>query len=40
LLNRTFSNDVAQKLNLQLSQDLVKLQIEEIIGVNLETVIK
>jgi outer membrane protein TolC len=38
-LNRSYSNDLAQKLNLQLSQDLMKLEIEEIIGTDLENVI-
>jgi outer membrane protein TolC len=38
-LNRAYNNDLAQKLNLQLAQDLVKLGIEEIIGIPLENVI-
>ncbi len=38
--NRSYNDELAKKLNLQLSQDLVKIAIEKIIGVNLETVIK
>jgi outer membrane protein TolC len=39
-LSKEFNNDLATKLNLQLSQDLMKLEIEELIGTNLENVIK
>jgi outer membrane protein TolC len=39
-VNRSYNDELAKKLNLQLSQDLVKIAIEKIIGVNLETVIK
>ena len=38
--NRSYNDELAKKLNLQLSQDLVKLDIELIIGVSLESVIK
>ena len=38
--NRSYNDELAKKLNLQLSQDLVKIAIEKIIGVSLETVIK
>jgi outer membrane protein TolC len=39
-LSKAYNNDLAQKLNLQLSQDMVKLEIEEMIGTSLENVIK
>jgi outer membrane protein TolC len=38
--NKIYSSDLAQKLNLQLSQDMVKLEIERLIGVRLESVIR
>ncbi|MBS1659472.1 MAG: TolC family protein [Bacteroidetes bacterium] len=38
--NKVYSTDLAQKMNLQLSQDIIKLEIEKLIGVRLETVIR
>lgn len=38
--NKIYSTDLAQKMNLLLSQDLVKLEIERYIGVRLESVIR
>jgi outer membrane protein TolC len=38
--NKNYSDELAKKLNLQLSQDLVRLSIEQLIGVSLESVIK
>jgi outer membrane protein TolC len=37
--SRNYSSEMTKLLNLQLQQDLVKLQIEKMIGVKLETVI-
>jgi len=39
IANKSFSDDVAKKLNLQLQQDLIKIQLENIIGTRLETAI-
>jgi outer membrane protein TolC len=40
LANKVYGEDLTKKLNLQLQQDLLKIEIEKIIGVNLETVLK
>lgn len=40
LANENYSNEVAKKLNLQMSQDLVRIAIEKLIGTDLENVIK
>ena len=38
--NKIYGEDLTKKLNLQLQQDLIKIDIEKYIGVNLETVLK
>lgn len=38
--NKNYSEELTKKLNLQLAQDLVRLSIEKLIGVDLESVIK
>ena len=40
LANKVYGEDLTKKLNLQLQQDLLKIEIEKIIGVNLESVLK
>jgi outer membrane protein TolC len=40
LANKTYNDDLARKLNLQLQQDLVKLDVEQMIGTHLESVLK
>ena len=40
LANKLYSDELTKKLNLQLSQDLIKLDIERLIGTNLENVTK
>jgi outer membrane protein TolC len=40
LANKTYGDDLTKKLNIQLQQELVKIEIEKIIGVNLETLLK
>ena len=40
LVNRSYNDELAKKLNLQLAQDLVRIDIERMIGTSLETVIK
>jgi outer membrane protein TolC len=40
LFNKLYGDDLTKKLNLQLQQELIKLDIEKMIGVNLETVLK
>lgn len=39
-VNKVYNEDVAKKLNLQLQQDLIKLEIEKMIGTRLENVLK
>ena len=39
-LSKAYNNDLAQKLNLELAQDMAKLELEAMIGTNLEKVIK
>jgi outer membrane protein TolC len=38
--NKIYGEDLTKKLNLQLQQDLIKIDIEKMIGVNLESVLK
>ncbi|HET6252710.1 MAG TPA: TolC family protein [Puia sp.] len=38
--NKIYGEDLTKKLNLQLEQDLLKIDIERMIGVNLESVLK
>lgn len=38
--NKAYNNDLASKLNLQLAQDIVRLDIEKLIGTSLDNVIK
>lgn len=38
--NKIYGEDLTKKLNLQLQQDLIKIDIERMIGVNLESVLK
>jgi outer membrane protein TolC len=38
--NKAYNNDLAAKLNLQLAQDIIKLDIEKMIGTNLDNIIK
>lgn len=38
--NKVYGDDLTKKLNLQLAQDLLKIDIEAMIGVNLESVLK
>src|SRR5579872_4361408 len=38
--NKAYGDDLTKKLNLQLQQDLLKIDIERMIGVNLESVLK
>lgn len=40
LANKTYGDDLTKKLNLQLQQEVLKIEIEQIIGVNLESVLK
>jgi outer membrane protein TolC len=40
LANKLYSDEMTKKLNLQLSQDLIKLDIERLIGTNLDNVTK
>ena len=40
LANKIYGDDLTRKLNLQLQQDLVKIDIEKMIGVSLESVLK
>jgi outer membrane protein TolC len=40
LSNKVYGEDLTKKLNLQLQEDLLKIDIEKIIGVNLESVLK
>ncbi|HUB61233.1 MAG TPA: TolC family protein [Puia sp.] len=40
LANKIYGEDLTKKLNLQLQQDLIKIDIEKMIGVNLESVLK
>jgi outer membrane protein TolC len=40
LANKLYSDELTKKLNLQLSQDLIKLDIERLIGTNLENITK
>jgi outer membrane protein TolC len=40
LANKLYSDELTKKLNLQLSQDLIKLDIERLIGTNLENLTK
>jgi outer membrane protein TolC len=40
LANKLYSDEMTKKLNLQLNQDLIKLDIERLIGTNLENVTK
>lgn len=40
LANKTYGDDLTKKLNLQLQEELIKIEIEKIIGVNLESVLK
>ena len=40
LANKIYGEDLTKKLNLQLQLDLLKLDIEKMIGVNLETVLR
>ncbi|MHA4843897.1 TolC family protein [Flavitalea antarctica] len=37
---KTYSNELAKKLSLQLQQDIVKLELEKVIGVSLESVMQ
>jgi outer membrane protein TolC len=37
---KTYSNELSKKLSLQLQQDIVKLEIEKVIGVSLESVMQ
>lgn len=38
--NKIYGEDLTKKLNLQLQQDLIKIDIEKMIGVNLESVLR
>jgi len=38
--NKIYGEDLTKKLNLQLQQDLLKIDIEKMIGVNLESILK
>jgi outer membrane protein TolC len=38
--NKIYGEDLTKKLNLELQQDLIKIDIEKMIGVNLESVLK
>lgn len=38
--NKVYSDDIAKKLNLQLQQDLIKLDLERLIGTRLENALK
>jgi outer membrane protein TolC len=40
LANKIYGDDLTRKLNLQLQQDLVKIDIEKMIGISLESVLK
>ena len=40
LANKLYGEDMTKKLNLQLDQDLLRIDIEKMIGISLETVLK
>jgi outer membrane protein TolC len=40
LANKVYGDDLTRRLNLQLQQDLIKIDIEKMIGVSLESVLK
>jgi hypothetical protein len=40
LANKIYGEDLTKKLNLQLQVDLLKIDLEKMIGVNLESVLK
>ena len=40
LANKIYGEDLTKKLNLQLQEDLLKIDLEKMIGVNLESVLK